>query len=628
MPACRLSREVLREHIWRVYNDRGIEYQQVFDLALMEAVGSIDPRVLAAGIVAYRRTRESTLVTYPHVQYTLLGLLKRGLKLAVVSDAPRTQVWLRLASLQLHNLFDVVVTFDDTNARKPSPEPFRKALERSEHGRGRVAHGRRLGRARRGGREAGRDPHRVRALRRHVRHRRVGRGLRDRRPDGAARHRRSPERTRARGTGEDRDRDARRAARAASAGLSRRTESAREGPDRRRDARSRRGDGPGRHAGRDADGTRRRGRGAAIERRYGSLRGYRVHVVCGKGNNGGDGFVVARLLARTGAHVEVRPLERDMEGAARAAFERLERVTLRRSSARARSGLRDRRGARHRGARTVAGVVRRGLRDAVGPSTRVIALDLPTGLDADTGRPLSEVTPADLTVTFAHLKPAHVLYPGRTLCGAIEVVDIGVESAEGIELATAPEIAALLPRRKPTAHKGDAGKVLVVGGSAGMTGAIVLVASAALRAGAGYVTCAVPESVDEAVAASLVEAVRLPLPEAPERSLGTSAVPTIVARARDVMALALGPGLSRAPESAELARRVVAESTAPVVLDADGLNAFAGRTDLFRKRRAPLILTPHLGELSRLTGVPAPALEEARLEVARRLPGSGTSSSS
>src|SRR5258707_12655413 len=125
-----VSREVLREHIWRVYNDKGIEYQQVFDQALMDAVGIIDPRVLAAGIVAYRKTRESTLVTYPHVQYTLLGLLKRGLRLAVVSDAPRHQVWLRLASLQLHNLFDVVVTFDDTNARKPSPEPFEKALER------------------------------------------------------------------------------------------------------------------------------------------------------------------------------------------------------------------------------------------------------------------------------------------------------------------------------------------------------------------------------------------------------------------------------------------------------------------------------------------------------------------
>jgi len=125
-----VSRDVLREHIWRVYDAKGIEYQQVFDEALVAASGSIDPRVLAAGIVAYRRARESTLVLYPHVQYTMLGLLKRGLKLGVVSDAPRNQAWLRLASLQLHNVFDVVVTFEDTHARKPSPEPFRKVLER------------------------------------------------------------------------------------------------------------------------------------------------------------------------------------------------------------------------------------------------------------------------------------------------------------------------------------------------------------------------------------------------------------------------------------------------------------------------------------------------------------------
>jgi putative hydrolase of the HAD superfamily len=124
-----VSRDVLREHIWRVYDAKGIEYQQVFDEALAAAAGSIDPRVLAAGIVAYRRARESTLVLYPHVQYTTLGLLKRGLKLAVVSDAPRNQAWLRLASLQLHNVVDVVVTFEDTHTRKPSPEPFRKALE-------------------------------------------------------------------------------------------------------------------------------------------------------------------------------------------------------------------------------------------------------------------------------------------------------------------------------------------------------------------------------------------------------------------------------------------------------------------------------------------------------------------
>src|SRR5438874_4119154 len=124
-----VPRQVLHEHIWRIYKDRGIEYQQVFDRALEEAFGHIDPKVLAAGIVAYRRSRESTLVLYPRVQYTLLGLTKRGLRLGVISDAPRNQAWLRLASLGLHNHFDAVVTIEDTLQGKPSPEPFRNDLE-------------------------------------------------------------------------------------------------------------------------------------------------------------------------------------------------------------------------------------------------------------------------------------------------------------------------------------------------------------------------------------------------------------------------------------------------------------------------------------------------------------------
>jgi NAD(P)H-hydrate epimerase len=374
----------------------------------------------------------------------------------------------------------------------------------------------------------------------------------------------------------------------------------------------------------------RAGAGAvdAIERRFGSLRGYRAHVVCGKGNNGGDGCVVARRLAAHGSHVEVRLLEPQaaLEGAARAAFERLSGVTVvDRPPAREADFVID----------AVLGTGARGpvpeayaaaLREATGsPATRVIALDLPTGLDADRGRRWrggTFVQRADLTVAFAHLKPAHVLYPGRALCGTIEVVDIGVEpaSVNPIELATEALVAALLPRRKPTAHKGDAGRVLAVGGSAGLTGAIVLASMSALRAGAGYVTAAVPESVNDAIESAMIEAMTWPLPEAPERSLGVSAAPMIVARAREVQALALGPGLSRAPESAELARRIVAESPAPVVLDADGLNAFAGKTELLAaaRRRSPLVMTPHLGELSRLTGFAPAALEDARLDLARR----------
>lgn len=117
------------ERIFSVYKEKGIEYQQVLDSFLIQAFGKIDMKILAAGIIAYRRARESVLVSYPRVTITLLELLKRGLKLAVVSDAPRLQAWLRLYGLNIHNYFDVVVTYEDTNKRKPDAEPFRKSLE-------------------------------------------------------------------------------------------------------------------------------------------------------------------------------------------------------------------------------------------------------------------------------------------------------------------------------------------------------------------------------------------------------------------------------------------------------------------------------------------------------------------
>jgi putative hydrolase of the HAD superfamily len=123
-----LPREAVRARIDAIYKEQGMEYQQVFDALLESEVGHIDPKILASGIVAYRKARGSSLKTYPHVQLALLELTKRGIKLAVVSDAPRAQAWLRLCDLSLQHVFDVVVTFDDTRERKPSPLPFREAL--------------------------------------------------------------------------------------------------------------------------------------------------------------------------------------------------------------------------------------------------------------------------------------------------------------------------------------------------------------------------------------------------------------------------------------------------------------------------------------------------------------------
>lgn len=126
----KLRRDELRVRVDAIYLEKGLEFQQVFDELLQREFGEVDPRILASGIVSYRRARESALVLYPHAQMTLLELAKRGIKLGVVSDAPRLQVWLRLCSLSLQHVFDAVVTFDDTKVRKPAPEPFREVLRR------------------------------------------------------------------------------------------------------------------------------------------------------------------------------------------------------------------------------------------------------------------------------------------------------------------------------------------------------------------------------------------------------------------------------------------------------------------------------------------------------------------
>jgi len=121
--------ERIQEEIFKIYGEEGIEYQKVFNQLLINLIGEVDYKVLAAGIVGYRRAREASLVLYPHVKVTLIELMKRGMKLAVISDAPRQEAWLRLCYLQLHHVFDVVLTYNDTGEYKPSPEPFKKVLE-------------------------------------------------------------------------------------------------------------------------------------------------------------------------------------------------------------------------------------------------------------------------------------------------------------------------------------------------------------------------------------------------------------------------------------------------------------------------------------------------------------------
>ena len=262
------------------------------------------------------------------------------------------------------------------------------------------------------------------------------------------------------------------------------------------------------------------------------------------------------------------------------------------------------------------------LREFDEAGTLVVALDLPTGVHADTGEIARRAVRADLTVTFGAPKRGHYLYPGRAFVGALEVVDIGLVAPPAgtdghrVRLATPQDMASLLPRRDPRAHKGSVGRVLVVGGSPGLTGAVCLAARAATRTGAGYVQVAVPAGLNDVLEAKLTEEMTVPCPQTPGRALSLAAMEVLQPYFERVDAIALGSGLSRDPEAAELARRIALEAAVLVVVDADALNAFVGQADRVASAPAPRVLTPHIGEMARLTGRSAAELEARRIDAA------------
>ena len=377
----------------------------------------------------------------------------------------------------------------------------------------------------------------------------------------------------------------------------------------------------------------------AMERRYGPALALRIVVLCGTGNNGGDGFVAARHLRARGAEIHVGLIgERErVRGEARVHLDRLEREGAGVAEIGSEEALRRLLASRARwdfaldallgtGSRVgleglIAGAAQ-ALRDLDDAGTRVVAVDLPTGVHPDTGEIARRAVRADLTVTFGHPKRGQWLYPGRAFVGALEVVDIGLIPAPDaarfpVELATGIDIANLLPLRDPRAHKGASGRVLIVGGAPGLTGAVTLAARGATRAGAGYVQCAVPEGLCDILAVKLTTEMTLAAPQSAGRTLARAALERIQAWAERADAVLIGSGLSRDPESAGLARALVAARALPTVLDADGLNAYEGTEGFDSRSGAPLVLTPHLGEMGRLTGDTPASLEARRIEAAR-----------
>lgn len=356
-----------------------------------------------------------------------------------------------------------------------------------------------------------------------------------------------------------------------------------------------------------------------------------IVVLAGKGNNGGDGLVAARVLHARGATVHVYQVGAvdDLSDDTRANHRLLERLRDEDGDHRLHlHGLADARSMAQLSTPTVFidALLGTGLTAAVrepiaslvdwlnAQAVPVVALDIPTGLHSDYGTPLGVAVRADLTVTMAARKVGLLINQGASHAGRVVPVEIGIpsfvleraaEESGGARLLDAAAVRRWWPRRSPDAHKYSAGFALVVGGAPGMTGAPRMAAQAAARIGAGYVTCACPASVEPALSQRVTSITTLALPEVsggdgldPDQALDA-----LAERVSKADALLVGPGLGRATGTARFVRALLLDTEMPVVIDADGLNALAAAPDFLAQHGRPSwLLTPHTGEFSRLAG--------------------------
>jgi NAD(P)H-hydrate epimerase len=363
-------------------------------------------------------------------------------------------------------------------------------------------------------------------------------------------------------------------------------------------------------------------------------RGGPVRIACGKGNNGGDGLVAGRKLGEMGVRAEVLLLAPpgELSDDARVNYDKL----LAAGGTVNEVDPPDFEAALAESAAVVDALLGTGFTgaprppldeviDAInGAGAPVVAVDVPSGVDASNGEVAGACVRADATVTFHGAKVGLWIRPGKGYAGRVQVAEIGVPAGNGSRPPVESGIGLidssvldLLPRRGADSTKFKSGSVLVIGGSTGLTGAVCLAADAAMRAGAGWVRAAVPRSLNAIFEQKLTEVMTVPMPDVDGFLEGRGVDGALEAAGR-AQAVVLGPGLGRSEHSFEVARALVRGLDRPVVVDADGLNALAdGGLETLARRKAPAVLTPHAGELARLMGVDSEDVSRHRLQYAR-----------
>ncbi len=385
------------------------------------------------------------------------------------------------------------------------------------------------------------------------------------------------------------------------------------------------------------------GRGAtdALFRHFPNVRSLKVGVAAGHGNNGGDGFVIARYLASANVPVDVYLLSKRKKviGDAAANLKLLDRMKVPVHEVTDVTGLESYQDRMRSCDLWIDAMLGTGLTSDVrglfkqmitllnAARTPILAVDIPSGLDSDTGKPRGCCIQATVTVTFALPKIGHVVLPGSEFVGKLEVVDIGIppvvidEVGPRNYLLTQKMIMTAFQSRDARSHKGTTGHLLVIGGSPGKTGAAIMTSQAAMRAGAGLVTLGLPKSLNVAVESQLTEVMTEPLPENADQTLGSSAHRKILRQLERKNGLAIGPGMGAAKPTQNLVRRLIQASHVPVVIDADGLNALVGNLSFLRKLKVPVVMTPHPGEMARLVGKTPSEVQENRIDEARSFAG-------
>jgi hydroxyethylthiazole kinase-like uncharacterized protein yjeF len=370
--------------------------------------------------------------------------------------------------------------------------------------------------------------------------------------------------------------------------------------------------------------------------RYGDPLGKTVAIFVGPGNNGGDGLVIARLLAGRLARPVVFLLvpSDKLKGDSAHNYSRLLEFPIKIIEVKNEENL--------HGApailancwtvvdgifgtgitRDVSGIFAAAIRIINEASCPVVAVDIPSGINTDNGETLRICVQADITITFGQAKIGQVIHPGRDCTGLLEVVDIGIpeeavaEADIRLELLES-KVGRWLPARVPTAHKGSFGHLLIVAGAMGKTGAALLCGSGALRSGAGLVTLCIPYELNHIIESGLWEAMTVPLQSAAQGILSIEDFLVINDTLQGKQAVVVGPGIGTATETAELIEKLYCEIEAPMLVDADGLNILAAETSLLKKAPGQRILTPHPGEMARLTGLSTSVILKNRFEITR-----------